>query len=48
VSHEYLSIIVGTVLLCAALYAFFTYTKVGVAMQAASQNQLAATTWASP
>jgi len=42
VSHEYLSIIVGTVLLCAALYAFFTYTKVGVAMQAASQNQLAA------
>ena len=42
VSHEYLSIIVGTVLLCAALYAFFTYTKVGIAMQAASQNQLAA------
>jgi branched-chain amino acid transport system permease protein len=42
VSHEYLSIIVGTVLLCAVLYAFFTYTKVGVAMQAASQNQLAA------
>jgi len=41
-SHEYLSIIVGTVLLCAALYVFFTYTKVGVAMQAASQNQLAA------
>jgi branched-chain amino acid transport system permease protein len=42
VSHEYVSIIVGTVLLCAALYALFTYTKVGVAMQAASQNQLAA------
>jgi branched-chain amino acid transport system permease protein len=42
VSHEYVSIIVGTVLLCALLYAFFTYTKVGVAMQAASQNQLAA------
>jgi branched-chain amino acid transport system permease protein len=42
VSHEYVSIIVGTVLLCAVLYAFFTYTKVGVAMQAASQNQLAA------
>jgi branched-chain amino acid transport system permease protein len=42
VSHEYVSIIVGTVLLCAALYAFFTYTKVGVAMQATSQNQLAA------
>ena len=42
VSHEYLSIIAGTVLLCAALYALFTHTKVGVAMQAASQNQLAA------
>ena len=42
VSHEYVSIIVGTVLLCALLYVFFTYTKVGVAMQAASQNQLAA------
>jgi branched-chain amino acid transport system permease protein len=41
-SHEYLSIIVGTVVLCAALYAFFTHTRVGVAMQAASQNQLAA------
>jgi branched-chain amino acid transport system permease protein len=42
ISHEYVSIIVGTVLLCAVLYAFFTYTKAGVAMQAASQNQLAA------
>jgi branched-chain amino acid transport system permease protein len=42
VSHEYVSIIVGTVLLCAALYAFFRYTRVGVAMQATSQNQLAA------
>jgi len=42
VSHEYVSIIVGTVLLCGALYAFFTFTRVGVAMQAASQNQLAA------
>jgi branched-chain amino acid transport system permease protein len=42
VSHEYLSIIVGTVLLCAALYAFFRYTRVGLAMQATSQNQLAA------
>jgi branched-chain amino acid transport system permease protein len=42
VSHEYLSIIVGTVLLCALLYAFFTFTRVGLAMQAASQNQLAA------
>jgi branched-chain amino acid transport system permease protein len=42
VSHEYVSIIVGTVLLCAALYAFFRYTRVGMAMQATSQNQLAA------
>ena len=42
VSHEYVAIIVGTVLLCAALYTFFTHTKVGVAMQATSQNQLAA------
>jgi branched-chain amino acid transport system permease protein len=42
VSHEYLSIILGTVILCAVLYVFFTYTRLGVAMQAASQNQLAA------
>lgn len=42
VSHEYVSIIVGTVILCAVLYAFFTHTKLGIAMQAASQNQLAA------
>src|SRR5262249_61126223 len=42
VSHEYASIIVGTIVLCGALYAFFRYTKFGVAMQAASQNQLAA------
>jgi len=42
VSHEYVSIIVGTVLLCAVLYIFFTHTRIGVAMQAASQNQLAA------
>jgi branched-chain amino acid transport system permease protein len=42
VSHEYVAIIVGTFLLCAVLYVFFTHTKIGVAMQAASQNQLAA------
>jgi len=42
ISMEYISIIVGTVLLCVTLFAFFRYTKVGVAMQAASQNQLAA------
>jgi branched-chain amino acid transport system permease protein len=37
-----LSIIVGTVLLCGVLYVFFSKTRIGVAMQAASQNQLAA------
>lgn len=42
VSSTYLSIIGGTILLCALLFAFFRYTRVGVAMQAASQNQLAA------
>ena len=42
VSHEYVAIIAGTVLLCAVLYIFFTHTRVGVAMQATSQNQLAA------
>ena len=42
VSHEYVSVILGTLILCALLYAFFTHTRLGVAMQAASQNQLAA------
>ena len=37
-----LAIIVGTVLLCTVLYFFFSRTRLGVAMQAASQNQLAA------
>ncbi|HYZ24514.1 MAG TPA: branched-chain amino acid ABC transporter permease [Rhodopila sp.] len=37
-----LSVIVGTVLLCVVLYLFFSKTRLGVAMQAASQNQLAA------
>ncbi len=41
-SHQYLSIIVGTLVLCAGLYAFFNWTRVGIAMQATSQNQLAA------
>ncbi len=40
--EDNLSIIVGTVLLCGILYLFFSKTRVGVAMQAASQNQLAA------
>lgn len=42
ISHEYLAIIAGTLLLCTVLYLFFRYTRLGVAMQAASQNQLAA------
>jgi branched-chain amino acid transport system permease protein len=37
-----ISIIVGTVLLCGVLYVFFSRTRLGIAMQAASQNQLAA------
>lgn len=41
-SHQYLSIVLGTLLLCGVLYAFFNFTRVGVAMQATSQNQLAA------
>ena len=42
VGYENLAIIAGTVLLCTALFLFFKFTRLGVAMQAASQNQLAA------
>jgi branched-chain amino acid transport system permease protein len=41
-SWEHLSIIFGTLILAGLLYLFFNYTKLGNAMQAASQNQLAA------
>jgi branched-chain amino acid transport system permease protein len=41
-SWEHLSIIGGTLILAALLYMFFNYTRLGNAMQAASQNQLAA------
>ncbi|WIM09744.1 MAG: ABC transporter, permease protein 1 (cluster 4, leucine/isoleucine/valine/benzoate) [Enhydrobacter sp.] len=41
-SHQYLSIVAGTFLLCGVLYLFFTHTRIGIAMQATSQNQLAA------
>ncbi len=37
-----LSVIAMTGLLCAALYLFFRFARLGVAMQATSQNQLAA------
>ena len=40
--QDNLSIIVGTVILCGVLYVFFSKTRLGVAMQASSQNQLAA------
>lgn len=42
VSSDHLAIIVLTALLCAGLYLFFKRTRLGIAMQAASQNQLAA------
>ena len=40
--YENLVVIAGTALLCIALWAFFRYSRIGIAMQAASQNQLAA------
>ena len=39
---EHMAVIGATALLCMVLYAAFRYSKVGIAMQAASQNQLAA------
>ena len=39
---EQLVVIGVTVVLCGALYALFRYSKIGIAMQASSQNQLAA------
>ena len=42
VSAEQLVVIGATVVLCAVLFAMFRYAKLGVAMQASSQNQLAA------
>ena len=40
---QQVAVIVMTAALVAALYVFFRYSKLGVAMQATSQNQLAAT-----
>ena len=42
VDHEQLVVIAATAVLCAALYTLFRYSKIGIAMQASSQNQLAA------
>ena len=39
---EHMAVIAGTAVLCALLFALFRYSKLGIAMQAASQNQLAA------
>ena len=40
--QDNVSIIIGTVILCTVLYLFFSRTRLGIAMQASSQNQLAA------
>jgi len=42
ISVEQLVIIIVTAVLCGGLYLMFRYTKLGIAMQASSQNQLAA------
>ena len=42
IGYENIAIVVGTALLCGALFLFFRFTRIGVSMQAASQNQLAA------
>ncbi len=39
---EQMVVIASTAVLCAGLFAMFRYSKLGIAMQAASQNQLAA------
>lgn len=41
-SQDHLMAIVATALACGALYLFFRHTRTGIAMQAVSQNQLAA------
>ena len=42
ISQEYAAVIVVTMILCLILYLFFQRTKLGIAMQAVSENQLAA------
>lgn len=42
INVEQVVVIVATALLCGCLYALFRFSKLGIAMQAASQNQLAA------
>ena len=42
ISADRLAIVGATIILCSVLYLFFSRTRFGIAMQAASQNQLAA------
>jgi len=42
IGADRLAIVVATIILCVVLYLFFSRTRFGIAMQAASQNQLAA------
>lgn len=42
IGTDRIAVMLGTVLVCVLLWGFFSRTKVGLAMQAASQNQLAA------
>ncbi len=42
INVEQVVVIAVTAVLCAILYALFRYSKIGIAMQASSQNQLAA------
>lgn len=42
INVEQVVVIVVTAVLCSALFALFRYSKLGIAMQASSQNQLAA------
>jgi branched-chain amino acid transport system permease protein len=42
IGYENLAIVGGTAILCLLLFAFFRFTRLGIAMKAASQNQLAA------
>ena len=42
INVEQMVVIAATAVLCALLFALFKYSKVGIAMQASSQNQLAA------
>ena len=42
IGHENIAVVIGTLALCFLVFIFFRKTRVGIAMQAASQNQLAA------